>query len=49
MARPGENLIWSIAGLVIFGGYTILDFNRLRRAGQSLAVPRSRRASSWTW
>jgi modulator of FtsH protease len=39
MARPGENLIWSIAGLVIFGGYTILDFNRLRRAGQSLAVP----------
>ena len=36
---PGANLIWSIAGLVIFGGYTVLDFNRLRRAGQESAVP----------
>jgi modulator of FtsH protease len=36
---PKENLIWSIAGLVIFGGYTVLDFNRLRRAGQESAVP----------
>jgi FtsH-binding integral membrane protein len=36
---PGANLIWSIAGLVIFGGYTIVDFNRLRRAGQESAVP----------
>jgi FtsH-binding integral membrane protein len=36
---PGENVIWSVAGLVIFGGYTILDFNRLRRAGADSAVP----------
>jgi FtsH-binding integral membrane protein len=36
---PGANLIWAIAGLVIFGGYTILDFNRLRRSGQESAVP----------
>jgi modulator of FtsH protease len=36
---PAENIIWSVAGLVIFGGYTILDFNRLRRAGQESAVP----------
>ena len=36
---PHENLIWSIAGLVIFGGYTIFDFNRLRRAGSESAVP----------
>jgi FtsH-binding integral membrane protein len=36
---PAENVIWSVAGLVIFGGYTILDFNRLRRAGQESAVP----------
>jgi modulator of FtsH protease len=36
---PNGNLIWSIAGLVIFGGYTILDFNRLRRAGSDSAVP----------
>ena len=36
---PNANIIWSVAGLVIFGGYTILDFNRLRRAGQEYAVP----------
>ncbi len=36
---PGESVIWSVAGLVIFGGYTILDFNRLRRAGADSAVP----------
>ena len=36
---PNENIIWSIAGLVIFGGYTVLDFNRLRRSGQEEAVP----------
>jgi FtsH-binding integral membrane protein len=36
---PGANLIWSVAGLVIFGGYTVLDFNRLRRAGKESAVP----------
>jgi FtsH-binding integral membrane protein len=36
---PAENVIWSVAGLVIFGGYTILDFNRLRRSGQESAVP----------
>jgi FtsH-binding integral membrane protein len=36
---PAENVIWSVAGLVIFGGYTVLDFNRLRRSGQEEAVP----------
>jgi modulator of FtsH protease len=36
---PAENVIWSVAGLVIFGGYTIFDFNRLRRAGADSAVP----------
>jgi FtsH-binding integral membrane protein len=36
---PAENIIWSVAGLVIFGGYTVLDFNRLRRSGQESAVP----------
>jgi hypothetical protein len=29
----------SVAGLVVFGGYTIVDFNRLRRAGAESAVP----------
>jgi FtsH-binding integral membrane protein len=36
---PNENLIYAIAGLVIFGGFTIFDFNRLRRAGVESAVP----------
>ena len=36
---PGETVIWSVAGLVIFGGWTILDFNLLRRAGAESVVP----------
>jgi modulator of FtsH protease len=36
---PNSNVIWAVAGLVIFGGYTVVDFNRLRRAGQQEAVP----------
>ncbi len=36
---PGSNIIWSVGGLVIFGGFTIFDFNRLRRAGSQSAVP----------
>ncbi len=36
---PQANLIYAIAGLVIFGGFTIFDFNRLRRAGVQSAVP----------
>jgi FtsH-binding integral membrane protein len=36
---PNGNIIWAVAGLVIFGGYTVLDFNRLRHAGQESAVP----------
>jgi FtsH-binding integral membrane protein len=36
---PHANVIWSIGGLVIFGGFTIFDFNRLRRAGSESAVP----------
>jgi FtsH-binding integral membrane protein len=35
---PNANLIYAIAGLVIFGGYTIFDFNRLRRATPDGAV-----------
>lgn len=36
---PHANVIYSVAGLVIFGGFTIFDFNRLRRAGGEAAVP----------
>ena len=36
---PARERDLGVAGLVIFGGYTILDFNRLRRAGVDTAVP----------
>jgi modulator of FtsH protease len=36
---PGGNVIYSVLGLVIFGGFTIYDFNRLRRSGDDAAVP----------
>ncbi len=36
---PGGNVIYAVAGLVIFGGFTIFDFNRLRRSGPDAAVP----------
>jgi uncharacterized protein len=36
---PGANLIYSILGLAVFGGFTIFDFNRLRRANMDAAVP----------
>ena len=39
VAIPHQNIIYSVLGLVIFGGFTILDFNRLRRADMSSAVP----------
>lgn len=36
---PNEHIIWAVLGLVLFGAYTIFDFNRLRRAGMASAVP----------
>jgi modulator of FtsH protease len=36
---PHANVIYAVAGLVIFGGYTIFDFNRLRRTGIEDTVP----------
>ena len=36
---PGGNVIYAVLGLVIFGGYTVLDFNRMRRAGMGETVP----------
>jgi FtsH-binding integral membrane protein len=35
---PGGNVVYAVLGLVIFGGYTVLDFNRMRRAGTDDAV-----------
>jgi FtsH-binding integral membrane protein len=33
VSTPAGNVIYALVGLGIFGGYTLLDFNRLRRAG----------------
>jgi uncharacterized protein len=35
---PHANIICAVLGIVIFGGYTIFDFNRLRQAQMSSAV-----------
>jgi modulator of FtsH protease len=36
---PNGNLIYAVAGLGIFGAFTIFDFNRLRRSDRDAAVP----------
>jgi FtsH-binding integral membrane protein len=36
---PSANIIYAVLGLVIFGGFTIIDFNRLRRANNYAAIP----------
>jgi modulator of FtsH protease len=36
---PNAHIIYAVAGLVIFGGFTIFDFNRLRRSGADGPVP----------
>ena len=36
---PNSNLIYAVAGLGIFGAFTIFDFNRLRRSTLDAAVP----------
>ena len=39
VAIPGANIIYAVLGLVVFGGFSVFDFWRLRRADQSQAVP----------
>ena len=36
---PAAYTAYSIVGLAIFGLYTVVDFNRLRRAGRDEAIP----------
>jgi FtsH-binding integral membrane protein len=36
---PNGNVIYCVLGLAIFGGFTVFDFNRLRRAEMASAVP----------
>jgi FtsH-binding integral membrane protein len=39
VAIPGGNIIYCVIGLVVFGGFTVLDFNRLKRTNMNGAVP----------
>lgn len=39
VAIPGAHIIYSLGGLVVFGAFTIFDFNRLQRANMASAVP----------
>jgi modulator of FtsH protease len=39
VAVPGGNIIYCVLGLVVFGGLTIFDFNRLRNMNMAGAVP----------
>jgi modulator of FtsH protease len=36
---PSVYTAWTVVGLAVFGLYTVLDFNRLRRAGNDEAIP----------
>jgi FtsH-binding integral membrane protein len=36
---PGGHVIYAVLGLVIFAGYTMYDFQRLRKAGQIESAP----------
>ncbi len=36
---PHANVIYAVAGLAIFGAFTVFDFNRLRRTGVQDAIP----------
>src|SRR6516164_4271214 len=36
---PAAYTLYALAGLAIFGLYTVVDFNRLRRAGTDEAIP----------
>ena len=39
VAIPGANVIYAVLGLLVFGGLTVFDFNRLRRTTMGGAVP----------
>ncbi|MGA2165294.1 MAG: Bax inhibitor-1 family protein [Solirubrobacteraceae bacterium] len=36
---PAAYTVYALAGLAIFGLYTVVDFNRLRHAGKNEAIP----------
>jgi uncharacterized protein len=36
---PHSNIVYCVLGLAVFGGFTVIDFNRLARANMNSAVP----------
>jgi modulator of FtsH protease len=38
VAIPAANVIYAVAGLAIFGGFTLVDFNRLRRENDNAVL-----------
>ena len=50
VAIPGANVIYCLLGLVLFGAFTVFDFNRLRRTtmGGSLHPPMGRNPTTST-
>ena len=39
VSMPGGSMIYAFLGLLVFGLFVVLDFNRLRRAGQQEVIP----------
>ena len=39
VSMPGGSMIYAFLGLAVFGLFVVLDFNRLRRAGQREVIP----------
>lgn len=39
VSMPGGSMIYAFLGLAVFGLFVVLDFNRLRRAGQQEVIP----------
>src|SRR4051794_9268803 len=39
VSTPNGDIIYAVAALVIFGAFTLFDFNRLRRSTPDAAVP----------
>ena len=39
VSMPGGSMIYAFFGLLVFGLFVVLDFNRLRRAGQQEVIP----------
>ncbi|MEI6793031.1 MAG: Bax inhibitor-1 family protein [Actinomycetes bacterium] len=39
VSMPGGSMVYAFLGLLVFGLFVVIDFNRLRRAGQQEVIP----------